>query len=275
METAEQRIPGAGIVVKVIFTILALVALYYLYKFLFTSNGLEGRTVITNIKPANPDTGSSYKALGDSIPAIYEGGEFTVNGWIYINDYAIRRGLNKHVFSLGGDGFLTLAVYLAPYSNSLHVRVTTEDSAATASELRIANLSGTNGVFTKTMMETDLTSSNKPCDIQSIDLQKWVQVTVALNNKICDVYIDGKLARSCILPSFYRVDRTNLKFAACEFGGFGGFVSNTSLYNYALNPEQVWKLYMAGPGPQYGFLDYLKSLFDPKALGALEYPKMQ
>jgi hypothetical protein len=272
METAEQRLPGVGIVVKVIFTILALVALYYLYKFLFTSSGLEGRTVITSIKPANPDTDSSYKFLGDSIPAIYEGGEFTINGWIYINDYSIRRGNNKHVFSLGGANFLTLAVYLGPYKNSLQVRVTTEDQAATASPLKASALSS---IFNTSITDSSLTDSSKPCDIQSIDLQKWVQVTVALNNKICDVYIDGKLARSCILPSFYRVDRTNLKFAACEFGGFGGFVSNTSLYNYALNPEQVWKLYMAGPGPQYGFLDYLKSLFDPKALGALEYPKMQ
>ena len=54
---------------------------------------------------------------------------------------------------------------------------------------------------------------------------------------------------------------------------FGGFVSNVSAYNYALNPEQIWRLYMAGPGAQYGFLDYLKSLFDPKAAAAFDYPK--
>jgi hypothetical protein len=272
MEAAEERLPGVGIVVKIIFSILALVALYYLYKYLFSSNGLEGRTVLSSIQTASTETGKAYNAIGDSIPAIYEGGEFTLNGWIYINDYAVRRGLNKHVFSLGGDGFLTLAVYLGPYKNSLQVRVTTEDSATTKSPLTTTALST---IFNTSQTDSSLTDTTAPCDISSIDLQKWVQVTVALNNKICDVYIDGKLARSCILPSFYRVNRNNFKFTACDFNGFGGFVSNTSLYNYALNPEQVWKLYMAGPGPQYGFLDYLKSLFDPKALGGLEYPKMQ
>lgn len=275
METAEERLPGVGIVVKIIFTILALVALYYLYKYLFSSNGLDGRTVISSIKPANPTDQRPYQSVGDSLPAIYEGGEVTINGWIYINDYSVRRGFNKHVFSLGGDGFLTVAVYLGPYKNSLQVRVTTEDQAATNSSLKISALSGTSGIFSSLITDSSLSDNSKPCDIQSIDLQKWVQVTIALNNKICDVYIDGKLARSCILPSFYRVDRTNFKFSSCDFGGFGGFVSNTSIYNYALNPEQVWKLYMSGPGPQYGFLDYLKSLFDPNALGALEYPKMQ
>jgi hypothetical protein len=275
METIQERLPGVGIIVKIVFVILALVALYYTYKFLFSSSGLEGRTLISSVKPANPASGSSYISAGDSLPAIYEGGEFTLNGWIYINDYSIRRGLNKHVFSLGGDGFLTLAVYLGPYKNSLQVRVTSEDSAATNSPLKISALTGTGGLFNSSITDSSLTDTSKPCDISSIDLQKWVQVTIALNNKICDVYIDGKLTRSCILPSFYRVDRNNFKFSSCDFNGFGGFVSNTGIYNYALNPEQVWKLYMAGPGPQYGLMDYFKSLFDPKALGALEFPKMQ
>jgi len=48
----------------------------------------------------------------------------------------------------------------------------------------------------------------------------------------------------------------------------------TTAYNYALNPDEIWRLYMSGPGPQYGAMDWLKSLFDPKAIGSLEYPKM-
>jgi hypothetical protein len=275
METVQERLPGVGIIVKIIFVILALVVLYYTYRFFFTANGLEGKTLISSVKPANTASSSAYISAGDSLPAIYEGGEVTLNGWIYINDYAIQRGLNKHVFSLGGDGFLTLAVYLGPYKNSLQVRVTTEDTPATNSPLKISSLGGTSGLFTSSTTDSSLTDTSNPCDISSIDLQKWVQVTVALSNKICDVYIDGKLARSCILPSFYRVDRNNFKFSSCDYKGFGGFVSNTSVYNYALNPEQVWKLYMAGPGPQYGLLDYFKSLFDPKAVSALEFPKMQ
>lgn len=272
METVQERLPGVGIIVKIIFVILALVLLYYTYRFFFSATGLEGRTLIASVKSANPADQKPYLSLGDSLPAIYEGGEFTLNGWIYINDYAVRRGFNKHVFSLGGDSFLTVAVYLGPYKNSLQVRVTTEDQAATNSSLKMTSLSN---LFTTSQASSDLTDPSKPCDIPSIDLQKWVQITVALNNKICDIYIDGKLARSCILPSFYRVDRTNFKFSAYDYQGFGGFVSNTSVYNYALNPEQVWKLYMAGPGPQYGLMDYIKSLFDPNAVSALEFPKMQ
>jgi hypothetical protein len=39
----QSSMPGAGLVGKIVFPILALIALYYLYKFLFTSSDLEGK----------------------------------------------------------------------------------------------------------------------------------------------------------------------------------------------------------------------------------------
>lgn len=283
MDSVQDRLPGGGFVGQLVFAILALVALYYLYQFLFGQSGLEGTTVLNGIKDANPST--AYITPGDQLPALYEGGEYSLNGWIYINDYSVRRGLNKHVFSIGGSSFLTVAVFLGPYKNSLAVRVHTRQSSTTASsaapagpataattsdDLTITNITP---LFQTPQMENSLVSGNRLCDIPSIDMQKWVQITITLNNKTCDVYVDGKLARSCILPAFYKVDRSNLKLNIADFGGFGGFISNVSAYNYALNPEQIWRLYMSGPGPQYGLLDYFKSLFDPKAVSSLDFPK--
>jgi hypothetical protein len=279
-----QSLPGGSLVGKVIFVILSLVALYYLYQFLFGPTGLEGKTVLNAVKEANPD--KPYVTFADNLPALYEGGEYAVNAWIYVNDYSVNRGLNKPVFILGGTSFATLAVYLGPYRNSLQVRVHTKDGSATvAAASPTPSPSGSDetgdsltaealqSMFGKLQQENSLLYSPRACDITSVDLQKWIQVTVCLNNKTCDVYLDGKLARSCVLPSFYKVDKSNLALAVCDYKGFGGFVSNVSAYNYALNPEQVWRLYMSGPGPQYSFLDYLKSLFDPKAIGAFDYPK--
>ena len=267
---------------SLIFVVLALVALYYLYRFLFGASGLEGTTVITGVKPANPD--KAYITRADSIPAIYEGGEYSLNFWVYINDYAVNRGMNKHVLTLGGSSFLTLAVFLGPYKNSLNVRVHTAatggavPTAAAASpmpgtgpeDLSVNNLSN---IFGTLQTESSLLSTSRPCDISSIDMQKWVQVTIILNNKTCDVFMDGKLARSCVLPTFYKVDRTGLTLNVCDYNGFGGYVSNVSAYNYTLNPEQVWRMYMNGPGPNYSIGDYIKGLFDPKALSSLDYPK--
>jgi hypothetical protein len=281
MNSVEQRLPGAGMVGTIVFPILALVVLYYLYRWLFGPSGLEGKQVLNSIKDARPD--KPYITTATDLPAMYEGGEYAINGWVYINDYSIRRGLNKHVFSLGGSSYLTLAVFLGPYKNTLSVRVHTKDAgngvvAAGASPnpqnaSDDLSMKSVQTMFTSVQPDNGLLNGSRPCDIPSIDMQKWVQITVCLNGKTVDVYMDGKLARSCILPATYKVDKSNLALRVCEYNGFGGFVSNVSAYNYALNPEQIWRLYMAGPGAQYGFLDYLTSLFDPKAVAAFDYPK--
>jgi hypothetical protein len=274
MDTVQSMMPeGSGLVMKLVFFILALVALYYLYQFLFGPSGMVGTTVLNKVEAANPD--KAIIVAGKQLPAIYAGGEFTINGWIYINDYSINRGQNKAIFTLGGTTFLTLAVFLGPYKSSLGVRVHTRDSGAqplgqTSDDLTLRGL-GT--LFGNLQQENSLLDTSRPCDIDSVDLQKWVQVTVCLNNKTVDVFLDGKLARSCVLPTFYKVDTSGFALNICDYKGFGGFVSKVSVYNYALNPEQVWRLYMAGPGPEYGLLDYFKSLFDPSAVGPFDYPK--
>lgn len=284
MQAANSNASNASInsmVSKVIFVIVILIALYYLYRFLYTPSDLQGASVLTEVSPANPGaayTFSSNSKTGPSIPAIYEGGEYSVNTWIYINDYSINRGQNKHVLNIGGSSFTSLVLFLGPYKNSLSVRVQTRspggvNSASSADNSNNLTTSAVQQLFTTLQSDSSLLDTNSPCDIQTVDLQKWVQVTVALNNKTCDVYMDGKLARSCVLPSFYRVDKSNLQMKLCDYNGFGGFVSNTSAYNYALNPEQVWRLYMAGPGAQYSFTQYISGLFNPSSTMKFDYPK--
>jgi hypothetical protein len=231
---------------------------------------MVGQLVINSINLASPD--KAYSAVvgqtSGTIPAPLAGGEYTVNTWVYINDYSVNNGKNKHVLSIGGSSFSTLLIFLGPYKNTLSVRVKTDDG-----NTGDFSTSAVNTLFNSLQSGSSLLDISKPCDINSVDLQKWVQLTVVLNNKICDVYIDGKMARSCILPSFFRVDKSNTKMSICDYNGFGGYVSNTSAYNYALNPEQIWRLYMTGPGPQYTFFEYLSSIFVPNKDLSFGYPK--
>ena len=281
MQAANSSASNGTMVSKVIFVVVMLIALYYLYQFLYSPSDLQGSVVLDTVSVSNPGTPyivKSENTTSNKLPAIYEGGEYSINTWLYINDYSINRGQNKHVLTIGGSSFSTLVVFLGPYKNSLSVRVQTRSasgvSSGTSSDTsNNLTASATQQLFTSLQSDSSLLDTNSPCDIQTIDLQKWVQVTVTLNNKTCDVYMDGKLARSCILPSFYRVDKSNLQLKMCDYNGFGGFISNTSAYNYALNPEQVWRLYMSGPGAQYTFLQYISGLFNPSAVMKFDYPK--
>jgi len=259
-------------VTTIVVVILLVIALYYLYNFLYGTSGITKADIFNGPKLAMRQNKPATVTLPDALPALYEGGEYSVSFWMYINDYSYQRGHNKHVLTLGPSGtaatnFDTLRVYLGPNTSSLAVRIHTGTSDNNL--LR----SGNDTIFSD--LSTGAASGPFPtCDLVSVDLQRWVNITIVINGRSSDVYMDGKLARSCILDSFFRVDPSGYQLTLLDKGGFGGYVSNTSAFGYALNPEQVYRMYMAGPGPQYDLLGWLKSLFDPKAVSSMEYPKM-
>lgn len=266
-----------------IVVILAVTALYYLYQFLYGTSGITKADLVKGPQNAVKKDGGAIITKSDILPALYEGGEYSISFWMYINDYKYRRDFNKHVLSIGGTGatgFDTLRVYLGAFKNKLAVRVHSRDANQTpggaGSSRPVSDVlprSSYNSEFDAIPQGLDQ-GVFPTCDLVEVDLQRWINVTIVLNGRSSDVYADGKLARSCILPSFFKVDPAGYQITLLDKGGFGGYVSNVSAFGYALNPEQVYRLYMAGPGPQYTPYEWLMSLFDPKAAGSMEYPKM-
>lgn len=114
---------------------------------------------------------------------------------------------------------------------------------------KVGNLSAAtvNGMFQPLATSDSLVTTPVMCDLPEIDLQRWTMVTVVLSGRTIDVYLDGKLARSCVAPSFYRVDPTGIKGVMSAYGGFDGYTGTTSVANYAMNPDEIYKAYMSGP----------------------------
>ena len=84
-----------------------------------------------------------------------------------------------------------------------------------------------------------------------------------MNGKTVDVYIDGKLARSCVLPSLVQVDSGGYTADLLDYGGFGGYVNSIQMYNYALAPNSVYNMYMGGPNPITSIGGFFTSFFTP------------
>lgn len=148
-----------------------------------------------------------------------EGLEFTYSVWIYIQDWT--RGW-KNIFVKGdksnGAGTSSArapGLWLYPDTNALHARINT------------------------------FASPNEGCDIKNIPLQKWVNIVYVLNNRTVDIYIDGKLERSCVLRGVPKLNDEPLHIA--DNGGFFGKISNLVYYKYALKPDDVYNIYSNGP----------------------------
>jgi hypothetical protein len=290
MNNAGSSNSPLGKLFSIIIFVGGLVGLYYLYQYLFGPRTVNSTALIPP-KVQSANVTKEITLSSNSIPIIYEGGEFTISTWIYVSNWSYRTGMNKHILSIGGPTFDTIRIYLGGVTPSVQIRLQTMDispvsntvqsgSTATTPSLSMTsnkmptkaatvpaeNLSKAtqNAVFNILQTNSGLLDGSPLCDLPQLDLQKWINLTVAVNGKTVDVYMDGKLARSCVLPSFFKVDSGGYNATLLAYGGFGGEISNTVMYDVALNPEQVYKNYMAGPEPISNLLDWFKSFFTPR-----------
>ena len=260
-----------------LFLVAGLILIYYAYRYLYTSEDVLMKVLVTK-KINTPPT---------SLPAIpqpLEGGEYTATTWVYINSLNKNYNRRKHIFELRGNAFSTLLIGLGAFSNTLLVRVHTQDPTAMATSPAPTQGAGTtagpatlsaakgnvslnsaqvDSFFAPMTTEDTMTDAQPMCDLPEIDLQRWVMVTVVLSGRTTDVYLDGKLARSCTNASYYRSDPTGVKAVVLDRGGFDGYVAGTAVANYAMNPGEIYRLYSSGPqGLGQGVITSIKTFFE-------------
>ena len=63
-------------------------------------------------------------------------------------------------------------------------------------------------------------------------------------NQVIDIYIDGKLASSCVLKGFPMMKEEDV--VICPDGGFDGSISRVSFYNSAITQDMAFQIYKDG-----------------------------
>ncbi len=229
---------------------MGLIGLYYLYQFLFGVQTGVGFPLLTANQSAVVDAAAPIIISSKDLPGLFEGGEFTISSWIYVSNWTYHMNMNKAILMVGGPNFDTIRIYLGASKPTLKVRFHTREAGTvttSGSQTEALPKAMRNAVFTSPQTDSGLLDASTICDLPEIDLQRWVNLTVAVNGKTVDMYLDGKLARSCVLPASFKVDSGGYSAILLPFGGFGGQMSTTMMYDAALNPEAVYKNYMLGP----------------------------
>ena len=83
------------------------------------------------------------------------------------------------------------------------------------------------------------------CMAQAFPLQKWVHVVISQYNQVLDVYLDGKLSSSCVLPGFPDVVQDDLVLSPDD--GFSGKITKVVYLNSAVSADDVYSMYADGP----------------------------
>ena len=93
-------------------------------------------------------------------------------------------------------------------------------------------------------------SGEDDCEVADFPLQKWVNLIVSFNGSAMDVYVDGKLMKSCVVNMGSRLGETQSIVLGDEttLPNDVGFITNVKLKAAPIAPQEAWDIYSQGFG---------------------------
>jgi hypothetical protein len=260
-QTGEYVRQNSGWIGTIALVAVLIAILYVVYTYLYPADD----PTYTPFLKGEADARRPVPVTG-KVPAIYTGGDFTLSFWIYVDDFNYRAASSKFLFALspeilGANSASPLVGVLTPLRNGLTVSANTTVGAhasgvapgslqaASGSAAPNINIeSGLQHLMTqKTSMAMFEDTVSTSCEVKDVPLQRWVCITIVSSGRVLDIYMDGKLTRSCVLDSVVQVPRGNLKLRLGEYGGFGGRYSSVQMWSQQLTPDVIYGIYMMGP----------------------------
>lgn len=260
MDQATQFVQSnSSILTTVVFLAVIIAILYVVYTYIYPADD----PTYTQFLKHEADARKPVRMKKVNVPAIYTGGDFTLSFWIYIDDWNYKVSSSKFLFAISPENVTSTSVsplvgVLTPLQNGLMVRASSVNSksvpapgaaAATGSAAPDINTESNlqNLLNRQTSMSMFQSTVEAPCDIKEVPLQRWVNITIVSSGRVLDIYMDGKLSRSCVLDNVLHVPRGPLKLRLGENGGFGGRYSSVQMWNQQVTPDVIYGIYQMGP----------------------------
>jgi Concanavalin A-like lectin/glucanases superfamily len=240
--SASQPVPGAAptgfnaasVVMKVLISLVGLVILLlaalFIYNAVAMSTGKPGTSILGS--PTVPDQaplpldGKTKKVIAAANAPITQGADNSVQFWMYIKDWDYQFGEKKSVLYRQDTTHTTYRnpdISLHPTDNSLDVTVS---------------------LFPTDASDTSSTGDSYTCTVENVPLQTWFSVSVAVFQRNLDVYINGKLVKSCVLPGVPRPAAGDIIIG--DALGFSGSVCNVHAYPNMITPSDASAFFSAG-----------------------------
>jgi len=183
-----------------------------------------------------PIDGKSGTVIPAASVPIAAGSDYGIQFWMYIKDWDYNFGKPKGVIIRKDSTNAALSnpkITLHPTENSLNVSVSIYGSGTGAAS---SNPAGANS--------TSASGDVYTCTVENVPLQTWFSVSVTVFQRNLDVYINGKLVKSCVLPGVPRPAAGDLVVGSD--GGFSGSICNVHAYPTMLGPSDAASFFSAG-----------------------------
>lgn len=136
-----------------------------------------------------------------------------------------------------------------------------KDWASGANVVKFFNVAAATGtpIFSVSLKSNTNTIVIKPrstnatdCEISDFPLQKWVNLIISFNGTAMDVYVDGKLVKSCVVNMGSDIAKTQSIVLGEDPTTVNsidvGFITNVKLKMTPIAPQEAWDIYSQGFG---------------------------
>jgi len=215
-------------------------------------NGMIASDKLT-IKSTNPNKKKSvpiYRSIDQN-----QGLEFTWNVWFFINSEITNNLISGTTAPINSTyGY---RIFSKGPSGDTNLNITTSSGSPTLNEDSLNICPGAylkkNGndiqlnILLNTFINTEITSPTffESITINDIPTQKWVCCTIRVQQKAVDIYINGMLKIRKNLQNLPKQNYYDTYIG--DANGFKGYVSSLRYYSYAINYDEVQKLFASGP----------------------------
>ena len=220
-----------SIVITIVVIVLILMLLRYIFTDPYTLQNIQDGKTTSTINATDLATN------GTDVPS----SNFAYSVWFYVNDWNYRYGEPKVIFGRMGaksgsdegsvPGISGLdpcpAVVLGAVENNVAVSL---------------------GCYPGVDQEPTTPGGNTvvhTCAVANIPIQKWVNLIISVYGRTMDLYVDGKLVRTCLLPGVASVNN-DANIYVTPRCGFDGWTSKLQYYPNSLNPQEAWNIYTRG-----------------------------
>jgi hypothetical protein len=166
-----------------------------------------------------------------------KGGAYGMQWWMFVKDWNYAFGKEKIVLQrpdATNPSILNPKITLHPTDNSLVVSVSvfpnTQGGSSKAQPAPAGHSGSSDDVFV--------------CTVPNIPLQTWFAVGVTCFGRNLDVYIDGKLVKSCFLSGVPKPCLGDIQLT--PQGGFSGYICDFKHFSKMLVPEDVNAFWSTG-----------------------------
>ena len=227
-----------SIIFIVVIIILLYVVLRYIMKDVNTLTGLVSGTEMQTI----PATGLAQNSSGTN------SSNFTYSIWFYINDWNYRYGEPKILYGRMGADSTPSNASIGDISGLDPCPVVALGAIENNLAVSLACFPGSD-VDNTSNDAVDPTSGAviHTCNVPNVPIQKWVNLLVSAYGRTLDIYLDGKLVRTCVLPGVAKINQ-NASVYVTPKGGFSGWTSKFQYFPNSTDPQTAWNIYQQGYG---------------------------